>query len=212
MSFVIDFEVGHRQNLLNLVSYCNNSSVRKKLSAEKVDVSLVGAPTPEGRYRVKLTNRNDINDAVIVSYTKLQLNDFLDIPGKYLDWFDFENGQPKNYDKWAESAKASVEKMCQDRGMVLSRAWDTGSQCHVEYDEDLERYVVVYECDSFIYSARNRFILPLHIGQIITNKTLDGLNYNNELNKRPLGGLDGELDVWMGKALLETVVLSDLEE
>ena len=35
MSFVIDFDVGHRQNLLNLVSYCNSDSVRKKLSAEK---------------------------------------------------------------------------------------------------------------------------------------------------------------------------------
>ena len=71
--------------------------------------------------------------------------------------------------------------------------------------------MVVYECDSFIYSARNRFILPLHLGQVINDTTLAGLDYNNELNTKPLADLDGEFEGWMGQALVGPFVLSCLE-
>ncbi|AWN08906.1 hypothetical protein MLDJOKPK_00068 [Salmonella phage SPAsTU] len=178
MSFVIDFTHHHSQTLLDLVYACNSDTIFTPLSTSDIIVGSLTPPEADGRVTVTLTNRNVPGDAIQVRYYQLNLGDFITIPEKHLGWFDLSKGKPADLSVWSAPAMKAFEDTCTDLGMVISKAWENPAQCHVEYDIALDRYILVYECESFVYGPRARIVLPYNIGQDLTVKTLDGLNYD----------------------------------
>lgn len=178
MSFVIDFSHHHSQTLLDLVNFCNQDTVYVPLSTDNILVENMAPPTRAGRWSVKLTDKKKPDDYVVVQYTKINLDEFITIPAKHLGWFDLSKGKPSDLSVWSQPAMEAFEATCEDYGMVVAKAWENPSQCHVEYDPTVDRYVLVYECESFVYGPRSRFVLPYNLGQDVVQTQLDGLNYD----------------------------------
>ncbi len=196
MSFVIDFNHHHSQTLLDLVNAFNAETVYAPLTTERIRVESYGPPEPDGRVSALLTNKSKPDDYVVVRYRKLSLNDILTLKPEHLTWFDLSKGKPADLRVWSEAAMASFESACAERGIIVSKAWENPAQCHVEYDILTDRYILVYECESFVYESRTRITLPYHIGQDLTKTTLPGLEY--------------DLAGFWGRKLLEEVTITKL--
>ncbi|QVW55107.1 hypothetical protein pEaSNUABM29_00063 [Erwinia phage pEa_SNUABM_29] len=197
MSFVIDFSHHHSQTLLDLVNACNADTVYVPLTTDEIQLSALTPPARDGRVTVTLTSKRKPTDAIQVQYYQLNLGDFITMPEKHLGWFDLSKGKPSDLKVWSEPAMKAFEDTCTDLGMVVPKAWENPSQCHVEYDIALDRYVLIYECDSYVYAPRTRIVLPYNIGQDLTVTKLPGLEY--------------DLGSFWGRKLQELVLVTRLD-
>lgn len=196
MSFVIDFSHHHSQTLLDLVNAFNADTVYVPLDISGILVESYHPPENDDRVSALLTNKSRAGDTVVVRYYKLNLGDFITLDAEDLKWFDLSKGKPSDLSVWSAPAMAGFEAACAKRGMVVDQAWEQPAQCHVEYDIALDRYVLIYECESFVYAHRNRIVLPYNLGQDLTVKTLPGLDY--------------DLAGFWGRKLLEQVTVTRL--
>lgn len=168
----------HRQELLEMVNFVNQSTIGTPLTLSSVNIGDRSEQDVEGvmKTAVTLTNAQYANDFQGITYNRLALDAFMEmtVDAGDFDWYAPDEWVPESSPGQAVTAmkaaalRAGIDLDQQADSVTASRA----------FSEVKNRYVLTFTVASYVWKDTYAVIMPRHFSEEITVTDLNGLYFS----------------------------------
>ncbi len=125
------------------------------------------------QFIITMANSANLNETVDLYYNKVHLSDMVTIPDELIvGWYDPE--------KWNDATDLPKLKnalvVAMTNAGINPNAAVSGLSVTREYDVNENRWYLVEKCSSYVFHTGDRWLLPLYLSEVVTNRILDGFD------------------------------------